>query len=220
MRDRQILIHAESVAALAAGICDRREPEFGQVYEHMGAVLADAVLQAGLNYHNVVLPRVNALLNRFPDAKTTIAFKDVLVRVGAAAVLGWSHPEKPRRLFDLTHFLVANCVYTTSAFRAWLLIESSSEQLSSIRGIGPKTIDYLKKLCGIDAIAVDRHIRTFVSRAGVPHADYILVRRIVERAARLLSISNSELDRVIWNYESRRSNAYKGSRTRKLAIEA
>jgi hypothetical protein len=30
----------------------------GPVYDHMGAIIADSILQAGLNYENVVFPRV------------------------------------------------------------------------------------------------------------------------------------------------------------------
>jgi hypothetical protein len=168
----------------------------------MGALLVDAVLQAGLNYRTVVVPRVNRVLQQFPNAVTTLAFKDVLDQSGAANVLQWAHPEKPRRLCELTVFLIDNAVFTTTAFRAWLLTDTSSTHLA---GIGPKTIDYLKMLCGIDSIAVDRHIQTFVSRAGVRCSDYDVVKQIVERAADVLGVARSELDRAIWDYESNNS---------------
>jgi hypothetical protein len=168
----------------------------------MGALLSDAVLQTAMNYRNVVVPRVHRVLIRFPEAVTTIAFRDVLTRVGAADVLNWSHPEKPRRLLGLTTFLVDNCVFTVTAFRMWLLEDINAKQLLSLRGVGPKTIDYMKKLCGIDAIAVDRHLRMFALRAGVPDASYHILQQIVEHAASLLSVSYSELDRLIWVSES------------------
>lgn len=38
-------------------------------YDHMGAILADSVLQAGMNYANVVKPRVDAILLSYAEKK-------------------------------------------------------------------------------------------------------------------------------------------------------
>jgi hypothetical protein len=168
----------------------------------MGALLVDAILQAGLNYRIVVAPRVESVLSRFPEARTTVAFRRVLLRHSPAGVLQWHHHEKPRRLWELTTHLVENCVFTKNALTTWLTHHSNLTGLTSIPGIGPKTVDYMKQLCGIDAIAVDRHIRRFVTRAGVSTTSYSATKLIVEHAADLLEVPRSVLDRAIWEFES------------------
>lgn len=37
-------------------------------YRHMGALLVDAALQAGIRYETVVWPRVEAILATYPEA--------------------------------------------------------------------------------------------------------------------------------------------------------
>jgi hypothetical protein len=76
------------------------------------------------------------------------------------------------------------------------------EKLRSIRGIGPKTVDYLCGLLGLDFIAVDRHIRTFASDAGVTVADYEFLQIVVSYAADLLGVSRRHFDASIWTYVS------------------
>ena len=39
-------------------------------YDHMGALVVDGVLQAGIRYETVVVPRVELVLARFPEART------------------------------------------------------------------------------------------------------------------------------------------------------
>lgn len=203
MDDIQVLMHARVVASMAAKLPHSWRDDSHERYCHIGALLTDAVLQAGVNYRTVVAPRVNRVLERFPNATTTPKFRELLIQVGPAHVLQWSDSEKPRRLLLLTNFLYDNCVFTTTAFQTWLLIESNCAEIKRVRGIGPKTLDYLKCLCGIDAVAVDRHIRNFAARAGVYVRDYEVVQRVVEEAADLMQISRSQLDRIIWSSESR-----------------
>ena len=45
---------------------------------HIGALLTDVVLQAGLNYQHVVAPRVYKVLNDYPVAYTVNRFAAVL----------------------------------------------------------------------------------------------------------------------------------------------
>ncbi len=195
--------YAQQVARLAARVISKTDlHSYEGGLAHMGAVLVDTVLQAGINYRTVVLPRVRDVFRRFPAAITTPAFYDVLILHGAEEVLQWRHPTKPIRLWELTTFLLENCIYTTNALRAWLTVDTSADKLRLLPGIGPKTVDYLKKLSGSDSVAVDRHIRAFVLRAGVPFLGYDETRRVVEAAADLLCIPRAALDQAIWRYES------------------
>ena len=52
-------------------------------YDHIGATVADAVLQANNNYSTHVKPRVNWLLERYPDARTTRIVQPFIRRLRA-----------------------------------------------------------------------------------------------------------------------------------------
>ena len=164
----------------------------------MGATLSDAVLQAGLNYNAVVRPRVSRLLHCFPQATTTSKFLDLIDEFGAEHLLNWKHPEKPTRLIAIANFFYVRSIETENCLSEWLQSTDNAAHLETIRGIGPKTVDYLKMLVGIPAVAVDRHIRTFVQRAGFRSNNYIAIREVVEEAADRLQVHRTSLDYAIW----------------------
>jgi hypothetical protein len=65
---------------------------------NMGAILVDAIFQAGMNYQTVVLPRVRAVASAFPDLRT-VGDVDRAIRAKLfSSALNWSHHEKPSRL--------------------------------------------------------------------------------------------------------------------------
>jgi endonuclease III len=86
------------------------------------------------------------------------------------------------------------------------LSEQNLSELQSLSGVGPKTTDYLRKLVGIDEMAVDRHLKRFVARTGAFDGDdYTEIKNILKESAFTLKVSYATLDRAIWQYES--SNA-------------
>lgn len=169
-------------------------------HRHMGATIADCILQAGLNYRTVVEPRVRRLRREWPEAATSSGFLSILASLGGNHVLDWRHPEKPRRVMDLTCLLIERGVETEEALGRWLAVPGNGDALWSIKGVGPKTVDYLKTLVGMPCIAVDRHVRTFVKAAGLPSDRYDDVRRVVELAADKLLVNRNALDCAIWTY--------------------
>jgi hypothetical protein len=169
-------------------------------YGHIGAVLSDAILQAGMNYRNVVAPRVERILREYPESKTTSAFLALLNRYGAEEILQWRHPEKPIRIRLLTEHLVCSGVESEQDLSEWLMVPENCQALLHLPGIGPKTIDYLKILVNIPAVAVDRHIRNFIFDAGIPQRKYDEIRLVVALAADLLKIPPRNLDHAIWKY--------------------
>lgn len=171
-------------------------------YKHMGATLSDAILQAGLNYNTVVRPRVLRLLHHFPKAKTTSQFLDLVDEFGAAHLLNWKHPEKPTRLTAIANFFYVRSIETENCLGDWLQSPDNATHLESIRGVGPKTVDYLKMLAGIPSVAVDRHIKAFVQRAGFNSDNYISIRKLVEDAADQLRVHRTNLDYAIWAHVS------------------
>ena len=48
-------------------------------YCHMGATITDTILQAGVKYATVVVPRVKNILEKYPEAKTTSDFYRLLL---------------------------------------------------------------------------------------------------------------------------------------------
>lgn len=168
------------------------------VSENIAAILVDATFQAGLNYRSVVLPRVRAVALAFPKMNSLNALEKALDTREFSSALAWSHPEKPRRLREIVTFFRKNGLNTISELTTWISVESNRLSLRKIRGIGPKTIDYLSKLLGLPVIAVDRHAHHLLRKAGVVNRVYGEAKRILEFAADLLNISRSTFDRLMW----------------------
>ncbi|SIT59051.1 conserved hypothetical protein [Mesorhizobium prunaredense] len=203
----QMLVAARRVAdyALEMGADIRRETVRAS-YDHMGAIVADCVLQAGLNYRSVVLPRVSTILERFPDLDRTSELVGLVARGETSRFLNWHHPEKVGRFEALVGFLSEHSVESAAILSNRLRDASFVLTLRDVRGVGPKTVDYMQCLVGIDSIAVDRHVRTFAKRVGVVEEDYDFLRSVFCYAADLLSVSRREFDAWVWRREASVSN--------------
>lgn len=174
-------------------------------YNHMGATLTDAILQSGLTYETVVRPRVEHVLLTFPEAKLTSAFLTVLQTHGANKVIQWKDAEKPTRLLAVTELLSANNVQSEPELGTWLSTAQNVQSMRRLHGVGPKTVDYFRMLCGMSTTAIDRHIMRFLQDAGISPADYDEAHAIIERTAHLMGIGTSMLDSSIWTYMAGRS---------------
>ncbi|AOS46422.1 hypothetical protein Verru16b_03528 [Lacunisphaera limnophila] len=172
---------------------------------NIAAILVDTIFQAGLNYRTVVLPRVIAVTNAFPEVASLVEFKQAMRTPKFAAALAWSHPEKPKRLRQLVGFLRLQGVDTLSELRGWVSASRNRVALLTVRGVGYKTVDYLCRLLGISAIAVDRHAQELLRLAGVGAHGYLEARRILEFAADLLLLNRWTFDRVMWQTMSVRA---------------
>lgn len=115
---------------------------------------------------------------------------------------GQHHHTKVSRFVCLAELLRNEGVDDFEELRAWLRNPACREKLRAIHGVGPKTVDYLCGLVGLDFIAVDRHIKTFASDAGVEAGDYDFLQVVVSYAADLLGVSRRHLDASIWTYVS------------------
>jgi len=196
---RRIADYADRLGACSSPSVRRTESD------HIGAVLADAILQAGMNYRTVVRLRVERIRSDFPEAATLPGLLALVHERGAAHFLLWSHPVKVSRFLSLTQLLAVQDICTTIELKRWLCQSGSREHLLSLRGIGPKTHDYLCCLVGLDCIAVDRHVRAFAGEAGVAISDYERLRSVVSYAADLLGMSRRDFDGWIWRTVSART---------------
>lgn len=171
-------------------------------YEHMGGLLCDVILQAGLNYESVVLPRIRHVVEKYPAARETLNFYDVIQTVGPSTVLKWRHHEKPRRLMGLTFFFVAQNVNTIPELKQWLSCLENLCRLKLVRGMGPKSVDYMCCLAGIQTVAVDRHLMTFLENLGVVNQSYDYAKMVISFAADFMEVPRRDLDQSIWYYMS------------------
>lgn len=141
-------------------------------YYNMAATLTDAVLQACMNYRNVVYPRVRNILNNYALYKTTCDFIILFQTYPIEKIIQWKNEAKQNTICKLTWFLYGCGVNNEEDLAKWLLIEENQKELLKIKGIGFKTVDYLKLLSGQQAIPIDRHMFQFLEMSNVITNNY------------------------------------------------
>jgi hypothetical protein len=198
-RARTIADHAQRLG-ISATSAPRRSST-----SHVGAALADAALQSGLNYQTVVKPRVDRIQMIYPGAAILSGVREIVEQGRADEFLDWRHPAKITRFVNLVALLDADGVECAGDLRRWLKDRGSRDRLLELHGIGPKTYDYICCLVGMDCVAVDRHVRTFANEAGVPISDYEELRVVISYAADLLGLARRDFDAWIWHRLSRQS---------------
>lgn len=167
-------------------------------YDHIGAMLADAVLQTGLNYQHVVLPRVRRILADYEEARSLAGLKRVLARVGPRSFLDWSHHEKPQRLLELVDLFDSADLQSVDDFAAWFA-GGGDQQLVQIRGVGPKTCDYMGLISGESCVPVDRHMWRLLDEVGARPTGYEQASWALNYASDLLGVERAVFDRTIWS---------------------
>lgn len=189
---RRIADHAKDEGAILEEKASRA------TCDHLGAVLADSILQAGLNYMTVVRPRVLEILRTYPNAVSISALEALISEGQTSSFLNWRHHEKVGRFEALVAFLKGWDIESALDLRVSLASEHFCEAIQTIHGVGPKTVDYMACLVGIDSIAVDRHVRTFAKKVGVENDDYHFLRKAFCYAADLLGLPRREFDAWLW----------------------
>ncbi len=171
-------------------------------YNHMGATICDAMLQAGLKWESVVKPRLDKLKNIYPNANITSNFLKLIQEKGIKEIIDWQDDEKPRRIMGVTTFFVEEGVETEADLKAWLEEDRNIPRLKSLRGVGDKTADYLKWLVGIPTTAIDRHMINFLNMAEISPEGYHDAQEIIHITADLMAMNRTILDHSIWKYMS------------------
>ena len=207
-----MMVDAMNVAEKAAILVDHLSslPDFVIVdtidgsYDHMGATITDAMLQAGVRYETVVRPRVQRVRQQYPQARTTSGFLRILHEVGPNTVLQWTDAEKPARVLGVAVFLHEQGIETEAELAQWLAEPSNIVRLKKLRGIGDKTADYIKILVGMQTNAVDRHLLGFLREANITVAGYNEAQQVIDQAADLRGVDRARFDHSIWKYMSTR----------------
>lgn len=201
MTDRELFQYAQQLTDFI------RNKKFETVaqwvpYQHMGATITDAVLQAGVNYQFVVYPRIHKLLSEFPDYRTTCDFLILIQTIPLSTLIRWSNLRKLQLIQSISWMLFTEGVECEADLADWLSESNHTHQLTGLQGVGPKTVDYLKMLSGCQAIAIDRHLFHFLRLANISTDSYQEASNIYCKASELLSVSPYQLDRQIWSYMS------------------
>jgi hypothetical protein len=175
-------------------------------YNHMGATIADAVLQANNKYVSHVKPRVNRILALYPDARTTSHVLHILKSISATDFLSWKGNDRGERFSQIVELFSCEGIENETDLRDWLSKESNLLKLRNIQGVGPKTVDYFKILAGVSTNAIDRHLLKFLKLAGIEQKSYKKSQRIINETADILSIDRAKFDHSIWQYMSNRAS--------------
>jgi len=186
--------------------------ELGDSYGHIGATIADAVLQPRRDYDTFVTPRTKRILTKWPHERTVSAMLQLLRSIPASEFLNYQDSEnsgswlghRVERFCTILQLLNQEAIESEADLEAWLTSDTNLPKLHAINGVGPKTVDYLKILVGVQGAgaAVDSRLRAFLNAAGIVTApsDYDMPREIINRAAELLSVERAVLDHSIWRY--------------------
>jgi endonuclease III len=201
------MLNADPVTLLAVHVAEVLGPgPFPPAagWSHMGAVLSDAVLQAGISYDAVVKPAVLRLQGAWPDADTITGFRARIATEDLGDVLKFHNRRKLATIPALAEDLAHARIDTVLDLRTWLNGEAHRAALLGILGVGPKTVAYLCSLVGIPAVAVDRHLRRFAAEAGIDVRGYVELRTVFEEAADRIGVDRGGLEHAVWRYEANR----------------
>ena len=173
-------------------------------YNHIGATVADAVLQANNKYSTHVKPRVNRILAKYPNARTTSAVLCLVESTSATEFLDWRGEDRTERFSCVLALFAAEGIEVEADLREWLSHESNLPKLRAIKGIGPKTIDYFKILVGVSTSAIDRHLLNFLGLAGLAPCGYLDAQSVINATADILKVDRAYFDHSIWQFMSKR----------------
>jgi len=172
-------------------------------YNHIGATVADAVLQANLRYKTHVKPRVKRILALYPDANTTASVLRILESISAKEFLNWNGQDRAERFFNILSLFESEKIETENELKEWLKDAANLLKLRSIYGVGPKTIDYFKILVGLPTSAIDRHLLNFIGMAEITVGNYTEAQKLIDDTADLFGVGRSYFDHSIWQYMSK-----------------
>ncbi|MFJ8944631.1 hypothetical protein ACIRG4_15485 [Streptomyces sp. NPDC102395] len=115
----------------------------------------------------------------------------------------FNHAQKAATAHAITDLLAAHGVDTREELHTWLEHQANRAALRTVKGVGPKSIDYIGNLVGRSHVAVDVHLRAFAVDDGVPELPYDQLRAVYEEAAALLGHDKGGLEHAVWRHKSK-----------------
>jgi hypothetical protein len=197
--------------------CGLQIPVRNPPHEHVGSIIADAVLQVRFRWKTHVGPRLERMRDMYPNAATISGLSGLLKTRGAQELLNWHGEDEIERFRQSINFFKKERVETFDNLREWLESDNNRDRLvikipgndkAGIPKIGNATADYYRVLVGLpDAVKVDSLVRNFLTDAGLEVKKYVYeeLRSIVQLAAKQLGKRPIDLDGAIWNYEEKKN---------------
>jgi hypothetical protein len=208
--------------------CGLQIPARTPPHEHVGSIIADAVLQVGHRWKTHVGPRLERMRDKYPNADTISGVSALLDTKGAQELLKWKGKDAQERFSQSIHFFENEHVETFNQLREWLEKDNNRDRLvikipgndkAGIPKIENATADYYRVLAGLtDAVKVDSLVQKFLADAGIEVKKYAYEekRSIVQLAAKQLGKRPIDLDSAIWNYEEKKNRGGNNMATGKL----
>jgi endonuclease III-like uncharacterized protein len=164
------------------------------------AVLAEVVLQSGMNYKTVVKPRIDRIKDVYDDINTIESILEYINFSNVGEILQWKGDIKKSRFLRLVKFLSFQGVDNCYDLKQWLLSTNNQNELLTLDGIGPKSLDYIMLLVGISSIPIDRHLLSFAQMSGVDSSEYEYISSLYKEVSKYHGIEYHVLDSTIWNF--------------------
>jgi hypothetical protein len=170
-------------------------------YDHIAALLADVSLQAAVNHARIVAPRITWILTRYPSCIQTHDLVTILRTVSTEEFLQWRGTEKVQRFEDLVKLVASRGIADVPELARWVETTCARTAVLAINGIGQKTFDYLRLLCGNVTFPIDRHIIRFLKIAGIDirRCGYDRAQQLLSESCNKLSLEPFSVEKGLWN---------------------
>ncbi len=185
--------------------------------KHVGAIIADAVLQVGHKWKILVSPRIDRIITNYPKANNISELSLIIKAKEVKEFLNWKGEDVQGRFIKTVEFFKNEQINTFDELYEWLEKEKNRDRLvtkgteinkAGIPKIGDATADYYRVLVRLpDAVKVDSLVKEFLTEAGIKTSlyKYKELRTIVQLAAKELNKRPLDLDGAIWNYMENKS---------------
>ena len=171
-------------------------------WNHMGAIIVDAALQRRQRYESTVKPRVENLIEVWPDANTTGGFLKRIAAGSLGNVIDWTGPERLLQIKQMASALLRLEIETPEdlavALTNPLTRNNVRESLGAIKFVGPMTLDHIDKMVGLQATAHGVRLEAIAKEAGIKDTSYEYLREVITRAAIQQDWHISHLDYALW----------------------
>lgn len=185
-------------------------------WDHMGAIIADAVLQQRNRYEPTVRSRVESIISDWPDAKTTSGLQKRIAAGGLAEVIRWTGEDRLHEVEEIADVLSELGIETHDELSAALSSDPRRTEvraaLGKVKHVGPKTLDYFDILVGYSGTAIDDRIRCVADYAGIHDLSYDHLHTVIEEAAESHDWDLRNLDYALWQWGG---NLYRNDQCRK-----
>lgn len=169
-------------------------------YGHVGATIADTILQANRDYDKIVKPRIAMIIEKYGCYRTTSQLRSLLTTITVEKFLNYDSNQRRERFLAVLHLFEMEGIESCEDLQKWLQTSGSRGKLLNLHGIGPKTADYFGLLVGRPDTAIDRRLKGFLKEAGVDSGSYNEAKEIIKGAAVILKIDLGKFDHSIWQY--------------------